>query len=114
MSHTQDWNPVVIHGSQKAAAPKGQKTPNYTPQAAALRKLENDPDASMKRKELSVASRQEMTQRRASAGMTQIQLNQRCAFPLNTIRDIESGRLCPNPQQLSILNRVFGSKLSLS
>ena len=119
MSHVQDWDTVVIRGPKGSPSPqqaKGKGSTTYTHQAATARRIENDPEAHLntKRKELSAASRQEMMQRRTSLGLTQVQLNQRCAFPLHTIREIEAGRICPSPQQLSIINRVYGSKLVLS
>jgi ribosome-binding protein aMBF1 (putative translation factor) len=112
----QDWETVVIKGanaSSKSTSSSHKPGPNYLPGVAALRKLD-DPEVSMKRKELVPASRQEMIQRRAALGLTQVQLNQRCSFPANTIRDVESGKLCPSVQQLSVLNRVLASKLILS
>ena len=114
MNHTQDWDPVVLRGSasQKSApaTAKGSKTHANAPGTAALRKLE-DPEAPMKRRQLTPESRQDMIQRRAAGGLTQIQLNQRCSFPANTIREIEAGRLCPSPQQISIINRQLACKL---
>jgi len=49
--------------------------------------------------------------RRTAAGWNQVQLNQQCGFPVNTIREIEAGRLTPNTQQLNTLNRVLKTGL---
>jgi ribosome-binding protein aMBF1 (putative translation factor) len=113
MNHNQDWEPVVLRGQaqhQAAAQQKHRAAAANAPGTAALRKLE-DTDAPMKRRQLTPESRQDMIQRRAAGGFTQIQLNQRCSFPANTIREIEAGRLCPSPQQISIINRQLSCKL---
>ena len=34
-----------------------------------------------------------------------------CGFPVNTVREIEAGRLCPTPQMLDVLNKVLKAKL---
>lgn len=71
-----------------------------------MRKLEaaNEP---VKQKYLSLETRQEITNRRVSNKWTQADLNKYCAFPTNTIRDIESGRIPPTSQQLGVLNRIL-------
>jgi ribosome-binding protein aMBF1 (putative translation factor) len=51
--------------------------------------------------------RQEITNRRVAKLWTQADLNKYCSFPQNTIREIESGRLAPNPHQLTVLNRIL-------
>jgi ribosome-binding protein aMBF1 (putative translation factor) len=55
-----------------------------------------------------------MMQLRAAMKKTQVELNQLCSFPVNTIRDIEAGRLTPNPGQLIRLNAVLKTKLTLA
>lgn len=115
----QDWAPVVLRGtkptistglgSKKAVA----KPQNVTPEAAAARRLEQQ-DGPQKPKELSTAARTEMMQRRAAMKKTQVELNQMCQFPANTINGIESGKSIPSHAQLVKLNRVLGAKLSLT
>lgn len=116
----QDWTPVTVHrrGANKGAAAKtGAGSSNIVNRAhvansqgsAAARKLEETDIG--KPKQLSTESRNEITQRRVSLGKNQVELNQLCNFPVNTVRDIESGRFCPSPGQLSILNRVLKSSL---
>ena len=105
----QDWEPVVIKRSgAKSGAASGsakQKPANISQDAAYLRKIENS-DA-VKVRQLSGDARKELTQRRVALGKTQVQLNNDCKFGLNIIRDIESGKYCPLPQQLGVLNRVL-------
>jgi len=114
----QDWAPVVLRGTkptistglgQKKAAAKPQ---NVTPEAAAARRLEQQ-ESLQKPKELSTAARTEMMQRRAAMKKTQVELNQMCQFPANTINGIESGKIIPSQSQLVKLNRVLAAKLQL-
>jgi ribosome-binding protein aMBF1 (putative translation factor) len=49
-----------------------------------------------------------MIRARTAKGMTQVQLNTACAFPLHTIRDIENGKLCPTSAQMNVIKRVLG------
>ena len=62
-------------------------------------------------KQLSNESRTEIIQKRVALGKSQVQLNQDCRFPVNTMREIESGRLCPTQPQLNMLNRVLKAAL---
>ena len=115
----QDWTPVVIKRSSTSkkivAGAFGnrsivQKVPDAVSQTAAFnRKLEDDVIGKLR--QISAASRQEITQKRVALGKTQVQFNQECRFPVNTIREIEAGRLSPNPQQLSMMNRVLRSAI---
>jgi len=107
---TQDWEPVVIKRSktERKAPSLGNvvsKPVNMSQDAAYLRKIENSD--TVKIRQLSGDSRKELTQRRVALGKTQVQLNNDCKFGLNLIRDIESGKYCPLPQQLGVLNRVL-------
>jgi len=108
----QDWTPVTLSASKTVG--QGQKTPlkNVTPEAAAARRLEQQ-DGPQKSKELSTAARTEMMQRRAAMKKTQVELNQMCQFPANTVNGIESGKIIPNHSQLIKLNRVLAAKLQL-
>jgi ribosome-binding protein aMBF1 (putative translation factor) len=114
----QDWTPVVLRGAKPTIGtglgPKKAVKPsqNVTPEAAAVRRLEQQ-DGPQKMKELSTAARTEMMQRRAAMKKTQVELNQLCQFPANTINGIESGKIIPNASQLVKLNRVLGAKLQL-
>lgn len=97
----QDWTPVVVK-RRVAHAPR----PASTPGSAAVRRLEDD-DLPKPTRSLGAESRQLIIKKRVEYGWNQSQLNTQCAFPLNTIRDIEAGKLCPTPTQLNILNKVL-------
>ena len=65
-------------------------------------------------KVLSAESRAQMMQLRAAMKKTQVEVNQLCGFPVNTIRDIEAGKITPNAGQLIRLNNILRTKLSLA
>lgn len=104
----QDWNPVIVRrggGAHRHAPSSGSSGRSAT--SSLIRRLEED-DLPKPTKHLSPESRTEMIRARTAKGWTQTQLNTACAFPLNTIRDIENGKLCPNPTQLNVLSRILG------
>ena len=117
----QDWTPVILRSSASAAASAASakktaptsKSPYYTRSEAA------QTAASMEKKEfgtlktLSAESRKTLIAKRVAIKLNQVQLNQRCSFPPNTIRDFENGVLCPSNGQLNILNRILGGGLHL-
>ena len=107
----QDWATVVLkktggRGSGGGGGGGGGARPPVSAAAAAARRLENDEPPKPK-KSLSTESRQAILQGRVANKWNQVQLNTLCSFPQNTIRDIENGKLCPTPQQLSVLSRVL-------
>ena len=115
----QDWAPVTLRGTKPTirtglgpTARQAAKPQNVTPEAAAARRLEQQ-DGPQKPKELSTAARTEIMQRRAAMKKTQVELNQMCQFPANTVNGIESGKIIPSQSQLVKLNRVLGAKLTL-
>lgn len=99
----QDWEPVVV-GRRSKTGPK-IIVPKISETANVARKL-NDTEIG-KPKTLTPESRNLLVQTRVALGKNQVQLNQDCRFPVNTIREIESGRLCPSQQQVQVLNRVL-------
>ena len=112
----QDWTPVILRSASSAA--KGSlastsKNPHVTRSHAA------QTVASMEKKEfgtlktLSAESRKTLIAKRVALKLNQVQLNQRCSFPPNTIRDFENGSLCPSNGQLNLLNRILGGGLHL-
>ena len=113
---TQDWTPVTIHGKQTTTGPISSATTatqhKATPESAHNRKLAEADDI-IKLKKLTPQSRQEIVNRRASEKWSQQDLNQRCNFPVNTIREIEAGRLQPTIPQLNALNRVLKTGLKM-
>ena len=119
---SQDWASIVIGTKSSAVSAKGnapkvagtntlQKV-TTTAAASSARALDAATDVG-KRKELTSESRQAMMSARAANKWTQVELNQRCSFPANTIRDVESGRLTPNQNQISILQRILKIQLKL-
>ncbi len=104
----QDWETVKVGKAGKKSEPKPAR-PTGT---KALHALEDD-EIPTPTKALSATSRAEMIRLRTAhtPPMTQSDLNRACSFPTNTIRDIESGRLCPTPTQLNVLNRVLKAAL---
>jgi putative transcription factor len=48
---------------------------------------------------------------RAEKTWTQVELNQKCNFPANTIRDYENNTAVLNTQQLNTMNKILGVKL---
>jgi hypothetical protein len=112
MQH-QDWAPLTISNK---AAPK--KTVTAAPvkissEAAHARKIA-DADAPIKLKQLSTQSRQDMVRARTEGlKKTQVELNQMCRFPPNTIREIEAGKLTPSGGQLNVLSQQLRIPLRL-
>jgi ribosome-binding protein aMBF1 (putative translation factor) len=115
----QDWEPVVVRRSG------GASTRPYESKSATGRLIVSRPGDQVEEqekrkveeteigrpKQLSNESRTEIIQKRVALGKSQVQLNQDCRFPVNTMREIESGRLCPTQPQLNILNRVLKATL---
>ena len=113
----QDWDPVTVRGKKSQPVFEGVtgttgKAAQRTPAAAQTAKLMHETDI-VKLKQLSHASRQEMTAGRVALKMTQIQLNQSCGFPAGTINKIENGQVVPTSSQLSRLNRALNMSLKL-
>ena len=108
----QDWETVKVvrRGGARNGGTATQKKPLITAGAALTRQLENE-DIPKPTRSLSSESRAEIVRLRTAAGQTQVQLNTACAFPVNTIKDIECGRLCPTRAQLNVLNRVLRASL---
>jgi ribosome-binding protein aMBF1 (putative translation factor) len=110
----QDWTTVILRSASKGVATKAtSKSPHFTRSAAA------ETVAAMEKKEfgtlktLSAESRKTLIAKRVALKLNQVQLNQRCSFPPNTIRDFENGSLCPSNGQLNLLNRLLGGGLHL-
>ena len=113
----QDWTPVVLRNRKAvASASASTKASGEGPiqerkgaaknMGASFHKLESTETAGTL-KRLSNESKQTIIAKRAAASWNQARLNQECNFPVNTIRDIESGKICPNVQQLNTLNRIL-------
>jgi ribosome-binding protein aMBF1 (putative translation factor) len=115
----QDWDPVIMKkrnddrkmahaatGAQRAAGVR------FSPEAERQRKLA-EADGPMKQKRLAPESKQQIVNQRVANNWSQADLNMRCSFPPNTIRDIEAGKIVPNGQMLNVLNRVLKVSLRL-
>ena len=105
----QQWETIVIRKKGNTKTSQSAAKPPVSQATKLMRAL--DSEGPVKVKILSSDSRQEIVRARAAASMNQVQLNTACSFPSNIIRDIESGRIIPTPQQLNVLNRVL--KLAL-
>lgn len=103
----QDWEAVTVRRRSAAA-----HHPSAAAGTRALRTVESE-EYKLPTKSLSAESRAEIVRLRTSRvpKLTQAELNTLCSFPPNTIRDIESGRVCPSPTQLNVLNRVLRTTL---
>jgi ribosome-binding protein aMBF1 (putative translation factor) len=113
----QDWTPVVLRNRKAVAStsalvkasgegPIQERKGAAKNMGASFHKLESTETAGTL-KRLSNESKQTIIAKRAAAGWNQARLNQECNFPVNTIRDIECGKICPNVQQLNTLNRIL-------
>jgi ribosome-binding protein aMBF1 (putative translation factor) len=115
----QDWTPVVLRSSKRivsatASAATNTKHPHLTRSVVAQNAVALEKKVIGILKKLSPESRTTLTQKRAALKLTQVQLNQRCSFAPNTIRDFENGTLCPSNGQLNLLNRILGGGLHLA
>ena len=114
----QDWTPVIVGKKSYASAlGSGRVTPAPAPvrrsnEAHHLAKVEAA-EAPVKMKTLAPEARQKIVAYRGLKQITQKQLDQACAFPANTMRELESGRLTPSTGQLNTLNRFVGGGLKL-
>ncbi len=108
----QDWETVKI----RKRAPKPKPAPAHIAGSKTLRILDEDDMPVKPTRSLSKESRDEIIRLRNAhePKWSQADLNTACSFPLHTIRDIEFGILCPNPTQLTVLNRVLRTTLKYS
>jgi ribosome-binding protein aMBF1 (putative translation factor) len=107
----QDWSKVVISNGKTSVSKPSAFKPVTASQAVGNKIA--DSDIAGKFKKLAPESRQSIVNIRAANKWSQVELNQRCSFPVNTIREIESGRLVPTIGQLNTLNRVLKTGLKL-
>lgn len=109
----QDWSKVTIgNGKTPAGVTRPSAFKPLTTAAAVGNKLA-DTDIAGKFKKLAPESRQQIVNIRVANKWSQADLNQRCSFPVNTIREIEAGRQPPTIGQLNTLNRVLKTGLKL-
>jgi ribosome-binding protein aMBF1 (putative translation factor) len=110
----QDWTPTTITSTKAAATARAAATTQrkIAPEVAHARKIENA-EGPTRAKQLAPESRHEIVMKRAEMKKSQVELNQLCNFPVNTIREIEAGRLTPTIGQLNTLNRVLKTGLKM-
>ena len=117
----QDWTPVIVGKKSYASALRSSTTSGARVAPAPLRRSNEvfhlakveAAEAPVKMKTLTAESRQKIVAYRGLKQITQKQLDQACAFPANTMRELESGRLTPSTGQLNTLNRFVGGGLKL-
>ena len=107
MEH-QDWTTVVL----KRRNPKDSK-PAVDTEKIRLAKLEQTDDYAPPKKRVSGESIQALIRKRMELGLTQEKADQKCSFPKNTFKDIESHKSLPNSAQQSALQRHFGVQLKI-
>ena len=104
----QDWE-VVTYGKPKRVANPVTQVSNAVRNNAKVANADGD----VKLKELSLESRQLIVSKRVSLGMNQVQLNQACRLPQNTIHYVEAGKQTPSQGQLNIINRTLKTSIKL-
>jgi ribosome-binding protein aMBF1 (putative translation factor) len=109
----QDWSKVVLRNKTTVNASHAAQTKKPAAASQAIASKIADADIAGRIKQLAPESLQQVVNIRAANKWTQAELNQRCNFPVNTIREIEAGRLTPTIGQLNTLNRVLKVGLKL-
>jgi len=114
----QDWSPLTIRSRlpkpvQTINSPTSLAPKKYSTDFSSQKKF-TDSDTAGKLKQLTNESRHQIALLRLSNKWSQADLNQRCAFPNNTIRELESGKLTPTIGQLNALNRVLKTSLKFN
>ena len=104
----QDWE-VVTYGKPKRVAKPVAQVSNTVRNNSKVANADGD----VKLKELSLESRQLIVSKRVSLGMNQVQLNQACRLPQNTIHYVEAGKQTPSQGQLNIINRTLKTSIKL-
>ena len=110
----QDWEPVTIRSKNPSVGKASQRVsvPRKSTEAIRLAKLENN-DEVKKPKTLTSESRQALVAARVALKKSQAEMDAQCAFPKNTFREIEAGRLTPVGAMLNRINRDLKVSLRL-
>lgn len=103
----QDWE-VVTYGRPQRIV---KNVANVSNAVRNNSKIENAED--VKLKEFGLEARQTMIRQRVVLGLNQVQLNQLCRLPPNTIHYVEAGKQVPSQGQLNIINRTLKTRLRL-
>jgi ribosome-binding protein aMBF1 (putative translation factor) len=114
--NVQDWEPVILRGKNPSAGPgaggtQRQIVERKSSEGARLAKVEKEDY--VKSKSLASESRKDLIAARVALKKSQVELDRQCAFPPNTLREIEAGRLTPTGAILNRLNRELKISLRL-
>lgn len=113
--NTQDWNPVTIRGKNPSVNSRShtatQVVERRSTEAIRLAKIDND--ETVKSKTLTSESRKALIAARVALKKSQADMDRQCAFPVNTFREIEAGRLTPIGAMLNRMNRELKVNLRL-
>ena len=114
----QDWTPVVMKrrggapssGGGSGGVPRRipieqTRAMNASQQAAAIERRAEE--GNLKRKRVSVASRQDLTTARLKMNWTQVEADAKCNIPKNTINRIESGSYVPDGATIGKIKRTL-------
>jgi len=97
----QDWKPVVLTKSKPVKVVHHQKAESA------------DGDINIVKKQVQAESLQMLCKRRTELSLKQKQADTKCAFPVNTFRDIENRTAIPSEKQQNVIQRVFGVQLKI-
>lgn len=118
----QDWTPVVIKRRGKLSTGGGAGVPKRVPveqtramnasqQAAAIERKAEAGD--LKRKKVTVESRQAITQARLKLNISQTEADAKCNLPKNTINRIENGSYVPDGTTIAKIRRALNVDIRL-
>lgn len=116
----QDWTHVTFSKSKRAAGSAAGSGYTGAKQILERKSGEGQHIAKIDREELPKAkmlsseSRQELIQRRLALKLSQVQLDQQCAFPPHTVNALEANKRAPSSKELQVLNRILKCGLKLS
>lgn len=95
----QQWEPVVL---QKTALSTAIQRPSVKKESDVIVKKQVQPE-----------SLQALMKRRNELKLTQKDADAKCAFPVNTFRDIESKSAIPTEKQQNVIQRVLNLQLKI-
>ena len=110
----QDWTPVTMRrrggGTGGTGAPRRVSVEtthaiNASQQAAAIERRADAGD--LKRKRVTVGSRQDLTTARTKLNITQVEADAKCNVPKNTINRIENGSYVPDGTTIGKIRRFL-------
>jgi ribosome-binding protein aMBF1 (putative translation factor) len=104
----QDWTTVIL---KKRSTPisKDSSQLDTTIHLSKLEQMELPP----LKKRVNPESIQALIRKRLELGLTQEKTDQKCSFPRNTIKDIESHKSLPTSYQHSIIQQQLGIQIKI-